>query len=242
MSLLEIKNLTKSFGGLTANQKVNIAVEEGEIVGLIGPNGAGKTTLFNCVTGHYRPDSGQVIFDGHDITGWSPERICKAGLVRTFQIVKPFMSMSVLENVMTAGFLHTNSTAVAKKNASELLEFTGLADKRRMVAANLTVADKKRLELTRALATKPKMLMFDEVMAGLTATETNDAIDLILALHRQGITILLVEHVMEVVMPISKRVNVLDYGVKIAEGAPAQIARNERVIKAYLGEKYRAPG
>ena len=242
MSLLEIKNLTKSFGGLTANQKVNIAVEEGEIVGLIGPNGAGKTTLFNCVTGHYRPDSGQVIFDGHDITGWSPERICKAGLVRTFQIVKPFMSMSVLENVMTAGFLHTNSTAAAKKNASELLEFTGLADKRRMVAANLTVADKKRLELTRALATKPKMLMFDEVMAGLTPTETNDAIDLILALHRQGITILLVEHVMEVVMPISKRVNVLDYGVKIAEGEPAQIARNERVIKAYLGEKYRAPG
>ena len=241
MSLLEIKNVTKRFGGLMANKDINISVEGGEIAGLIGPNGAGKTTLFNCVTGYYQSDSGQVIFDGNDITGWPAEKICRIGLARTFQIVKPFMSMSVLENVMTACFLHTNSTTAARKTASELLEVTGLADKRRMLAANLTVADKKRLELTRALATKPKMLMFDEVMAGLTPTETKEAIDLILALHKQDITIFLVEHVMEVVMPISNRVTVLDYGKKIAEGDPAQIVRNEQVIKAYLGEKYRAP-
>lgn len=241
MSLLEIKELSKSFGGLKANQDVNITVEEGEIAGLIGPNGAGKTTLFNCITGYYQPDAGQVIFDGQDITDWSPEEVCRVGLARTFQIVKPFMTMSVLENMMAATFLHTNRTRVAEEAALELLEFTGLIDKKDMMADNLTVADKRRLELARALATKPKMLMLDEVMAGLTATETKEAVDLVLELHEQGITIFLVEHVMEVVMPISDRVTVLDYGKKIAEGDPAQISKDERVIKAYLGENYRAP-
>lgn len=241
MSLLEIKELTKSFGGLMANQDVNISVQEGKIAGLIGPNGAGKTTLFNCVTGYYRPDAGQVIFDGHDITGWSPENVCRVGLARTFQIVKPFTTMSVLENMMTATFLHTNRTRVAREAALELLEFTGLSGKKDMMADNLTVADKRRLELARALATKPKMLMLDEVMAGLTPTETKEAVDLILELHEEDITIFLVEHVMEVVMPISDRVTVLDYGQKIAEGDPEKISKNERVIKAYLGEKYRAP-
>jgi branched-chain amino acid transport system ATP-binding protein len=242
MSLLEIKKLTKSFGGLMANQDVDVVVEEGEIVGLIGPNGAGKTTLFNCVTGYYSPDSGQVLFDGQDITGWSPDRVCKAGLARTFQITKPFNTMSALENVMVGTFLHHGGTQAARKAALELLEVTGLAGKKDMIADNLTVADKKRLELTRALATKPKLLMLDEVMSGLTATETAEAIELILKLNRQGIAIFLVEHVMEVVMPISNRVTVLDYGQKIAEGEPSEIADDERVIKAYLGEKYRAPG
>lgn len=241
MSLLEIKGLTKFFGGLAANQDVDISVDRGQIVGLIGPNGAGKTTLFNCVTGYYEPDGGRVVFDGQNITGWAPENVCKAGLARTFQIVKPFTTMSVVENMMAATFLHTNRTRVAREAALELLEFTGLAGKKNMMADNLTVADKRRLELARALATKPKMLMLDEVMAGLTPTETKEAVDLILQLHEQGITIFLVEHVMEVVMPISDRVTVLDYGQKIAEGDPEKISKNERVIKAYLGEKYRAP-
>lgn len=242
MSLLEIKKLTKSFGGLMANQDIDVVVQESEIVGLIGPNGAGKTTLFNCVTGYYSPDSGQVLFDGRDITAWSPDRVCKAGLSRTFQITKPFSTMSALENVMVGTFLHHGSTQAARTAALELLEVTGLAGKKNMTADNLTVADKKRLELTRALATKPKLLMLDEVMSGLTATETAEAIELIRKLNRQGIAIFLVEHVMEVVMPISNRVTVLDYGQKIAEGEPSEIANDERVIKAYLGEKYRAPG
>lgn len=242
MTLLEIRKLSKSFGGLMANSDIDVTVDEGEIVGLIGPNGAGKTTLFNCVTGYYGPDSGQVRFDGHDITGWTPDRICKVGLARTFQISKPFISMSALENVMAGTFLHHRGTQAARQAALELLEFTGLAARKNMVAGNLTVADKKRLELTRALATKPKMLMLDEVMSGLTATETAAAIELIQQLNREGITILLVEHVMEVVMPISNRVTVLDYGKKIAEGAPREIANDDLVIKAYLGEKYSAPG
>ncbi len=241
MTLLEVRKLSKSFGGLMANQDIEISVEEGEIVGLIGPNGAGKTTLFNCVTGFYRPDSGQVLFDGKDITGRPPEAVCQTGLARTFQITKPFPSMTALENVMAATFLHHRGAAAAMKAAAELLETTGLGPKMHMEAQNLTVADKKRLELTRALATRPKLLMLDEVMSGLTATETTQAVDLIMQLNQQGIAIFLVEHVMEVVMPISNRVTVLDYGRKIAEGAPAEIVRNEQVIKAYLGEKYRAP-
>ena len=242
MTLLKIKRLTKSFGGLMANQDIDITVEDGEIVGLIGPNGAGKTTLFNCVTGYYSPDSGQVLFGGQEITGWSPERVCRAGLARTFQITKPFDSLTALENVMVGTFLYHSSTQASRTAALELLEVTGLAGKKDMIAGNLTVADKKRLELTRALATKPSLLMLDEVMSGLTATETAAAIELILELNRQGIAIFLVEHVMEVVMPISNRVSVLDYGRKIAEGEPSQIANDEQVIKAYLGEKYRAPG
>lgn len=242
MTLLQIDGLSKSFGGLMANSDIDITVNEGEIVGLIGPNGAGKTTLFNCVTGYYVPDSGSVRFDGQDITGWAPNRVCKAGLARTFQISKPFLSMTALENVMAGTFLHHRGTQAAREEALELLEVTGLGAKKHMLARNLTVADKKRLELTRALATRPKMLMLDEVMSGLTATETAEAVELVLQLNRQGITILLVEHVMEVVMPLSKRVSVLDYGKLIAEGNPQDIVRDERVIKAYLGEKYRAPG
>lgn len=242
MTLLQIDGLTKSFGGLLANSDIQVSVEEGDIVGLIGPNGAGKTTLFNCVTGYYQPDQGTVHFDGHNITGWAPDRVCKVGLARTFQISKPFLSMTALENVMAGTFLHHRTTQAARREALELLDVTGLSPKKNMLARNLTVADKKRLELTRALATRPKMLMLDEVMSGLTATETAEAVELILQLNRQGITVLLVEHVMEVVMPLSKRVSVLDYGKVIAEGNPQDIVRDERVIKAYLGEKYRAPG
>ncbi|HLC06119.1 MAG TPA: ABC transporter ATP-binding protein [Anaerolineales bacterium] len=240
MNQLQVSGLTKRFGGLTANLNIDVTVGDGEIVGLIGPNGAGKTTLFNCVAGIYRPEAGRVVFEGRDVTGWPPEKICRAGVARTFQIVKSFGQMTVLENVMVGAFLHNARSAAARATAMEVLEFTGLAEKQGMLARNLTIADKKRLELTRALATGPKFMMLDEAMAGLTPKETQEAVELIQALHDRGITILLVEHVMEVVMPISDRIVVLEYGQKIAEGEPAQIARDERVIKAYLGVEYRA--
>jgi branched-chain amino acid transport system ATP-binding protein len=242
MTLLKIRGITKRFGGLEANKNVDFDVEQGAIIGLIGPNGAGKTTLFNCVTGLYAPDDGQVTFDELDITGWPPHRVCRAGIARTFQIVRPFAQMTVLENVMVGGLLHNRQTAAARATAMEVLEFTGLASRHSMLAKNLTTADKKRLEVARALATGPRLLMLDEAMAGLTPKETQEAVELILSLRVRGITILLVEHVMEVVMPISSRIVVLDYGQKIAEGPPQDIANDERVIQAYLGERYHAPG
>jgi branched-chain amino acid transport system ATP-binding protein len=240
MSHLQVKGLTKTFGGLSANQYIDLEVEQGQIIGLIGPNGAGKTTLFNCIAGVYVPDQGQILFNGQDITDWPPERICQAGLVRTFQVVKSFGNMTVLENVMVGAFLHHNLTGNARKAATEVLEKVGLDHRADTMAMNLTIADKKRLELARALATQPNFLMLDEAMAGLTPRETQEAIALVQALNAEGITILLVEHVMEVVMPISERIAVLDYGRKIAEGLPQEIARNEEVIKAYLGDSYRA--
>ncbi len=241
MTLLEVSGITKRFGGLLANNDIAFHVEQGTIVGLIGPNGAGKTTLFNCVTGFHRPEAGRALFDGVDITGWSPERVCQAGIARTFQIVRPFAQMSVLENVMVGALLRHRGTA-ARAAAADLLELTGLAPRQSMLARTLTIADKKRLELARALATRPKLLMLDEAMAGLTPREMQEAVNLVLRLQARGITILLVEHVMEVVMPISDRIVVLDYGQKIAEGRPEEIVHDERVIRAYLGEKYRAPG
>jgi branched-chain amino acid transport system ATP-binding protein len=242
MTLLRIRGITKRFGGLEANKGIEFDAEQGTIIGLIGPNGAGKTTLFNCVTGFYTPDDGKVVFDELDITGWPPHRVCQAGIARTFQIARPFAQMTVLENVMVGGLLRHRQTAASRTAAMEVLEFTGLASRQSMFARNLTTADKKRLEVARALATGPRLLMLDEAMAGLTPKETQEAVDLILRLRARGVTILLVEHVMEVVMPISNRVVVLDYGQKIAEGPPQEIANDERVIQAYLGERYRAPG
>lgn len=240
MTLLAIETLSKSFGGLMANRDVDISIDQGEVVGLIGPNGAGKTTLFNCVAGFYRPDSGRVLFGEEDITGWPPEKICRLGIARTFQIVRSFNNMTVLDNVMVGAFLHHSRRNDARAKALEVLRFTGLAARQDDLAGNLTIADKKRLELTRALATEPKLIMLDEAMAGLTPRETQEAVELVDAIHEQGITIFLVEHVMEVVMPISDRIVVLEYGKKIAEGNPADIAQNARVISAYLGESYLA--
>jgi len=240
MALLEVKNLTKDFGGLRANDQINLKVEEGEIVGLIGPNGAGKTTLFNCIAGFYPPSAGEVWFKGENITALPANLICQRGIARTFQLVRVFKDMTVLDNVMVAAFNRTNKASSAQKKALEVLDFCGLVTKKNMLAGGLTIADKKRLEFAKALATAPSLLMLDEAMAGLNQTETAEAVELIKKVRASGITIFLVEHVMEVVMPISHRVVVLNYGRKIAEDIPEKIIQNEEVIKAYLGEKYHA--
>ena len=240
MALLELSKLTKSFGGLMALGGVDLVINEGEIVGLIGPNGAGKTTLFNCVTGYYRPTKGQVVFDGEDITGMPAERVCHKGIARTFQVVRTFKRMSVLENVMVGALSRISSTSRARELALRVLESTGLLHKKDAVGTGLTIADKKRLELARALATQPRLIMLDEVMAGLHAKEVVDAAELVKGMRGQGITVFMVEHVMEAIMPIADRIVVLNHGEKIAEGSPHEIVHTEDVIKAYLGEDYRA--
>jgi branched-chain amino acid transport system ATP-binding protein len=240
MALLQVQDLTKQFGGLTACNRVSVKIQAGEIVGLIGPNGAGKTTLFNCIAGYYSPEGGKVIFEGQDITSLPPNRVCRLGIARTFQVVRIFKDMTVWENLMVGGFVRSLNTRKVRQEALETLDFTGLATKRDMRGGALTIADKKRLEIARSLMTKPRLLMLDEAMAGLTQTETQEALELIHKLRRQKITLFLVEHVMEVIMPISDRVLVLEYGKKIAEDVPTKIIHNEEVIKAYLGDKYHA--
>jgi branched-chain amino acid transport system ATP-binding protein len=239
-ALLELDAATKRFGGLTANKDVSLRIDGGEIVGLIGPNGAGKTTLFNCITGYMHPDAGRILFDGVDVSRRGPHRISHLGIARTWQVVRTFGRMTVLENVVCGALARTNRMAEAEARARRLLVFTGLGGKEAMRAANLTLADKKRLEIARALATQPRLLLLDEAMSGLTPLETAMAVDLVRRIHGElGVSLCIVEHVMEVVMPLSHRVVVLDYGVKIAEGPPAAVVRNELVIKAYLGEHYR---
>ncbi len=240
MALLEVNQLTKNFGGLMANDHVDLAVNEGEIVGLIGPNGAGKTTLFNCIAGFYPPSSGTVQFKGENLTGLPSNEVCLKGIARTFQIVRIFKEMSVLDNIMVGAFNRTGSAAQARKKAMEVLDFCGLLSKKDLVAGGLTIANKKRLEVAKAYATGPSLLMLDEAMAGLNQTETAEAVELVKKIRKAGVTIVLVEHVMEVVMPISNRVVVLEYGRKIAEDTPEKVIHNEEVIKAYLGEKYHA--
>jgi len=240
IALLDAKGISKHFGGLLANDHIDLQVKEGEIVGLIGPNGAGKTTLFNCIAGFYPPSGGAVYFKGEDVTGLPANEICLKGIARTFQIVRIFKDLTVLDNVMVGPFNRTHSTARARQKAREALAFCGLAPKERMPAGGLTIADKKRLEVAKAFATEPLILMLDEAMAGLNQTETVEAVALITKIQQRGIAILLVEHVMEVVMPISNRVVVLNYGKKIAEDTPEKVVNNEAVIKAYFGDKYHA--
>ena len=240
MALLEVKQLTKNFGGLMANDHIDLELQEGEIVGLIGPNGAGKTTLFNCIAGFYPLSGGTVKFKGEDITGLPSNEICLKGIARTFQIVRVFKDLTVLDNVMVGAFNRTNSAGQARKKALEVLNFCGLIGKKSKLAGGLTIADKKRLEVAKAFATEPTLLMLDEAMAGLNQTETAEAVELVKKIRQAGTTILLVEHVMEVVMPISNRVVVLEYGKKIAEDMPEKVIHNEEVIKAYLGDKYHA--
>ncbi len=238
--MMSVDNVTMKFGSLVANSNVSFNVKEGEIVSLKGPNGAGKTTLFNCVTGFYKPSSGKVIFNGADITGVRPDKIAKLGLTRTFQIVKPLKSMTVKENIMTGAFIRTNKFSEAEKIAEEVMERINLIEKRDYLSSSLTIADKKRLEIARILATQPKMIMLDEAMAGLNQTEIKEVMKLIVTLNKQGMTFVIVEHIMEAIMPISDRVVVLNAGVKILEDIPQNVVNNDEVIKAYLGEKYHA--
>jgi branched-chain amino acid transport system ATP-binding protein len=240
MAILETKNLSMNFGKLAALQGINLSVKQGDILGLIGPNGAGKTTLFNCITGFLNATAGDIFFNGRNITRTPPHRVCHLGISRTFQIVQSFSEMTVLENVMMGAFCRHAGTKHSMELAEEILEFTGLAEKRHQLAGSLTLADQKRIELARTIATEPKIVLLDEVMAGLNPTETEEAIGLIRSVHEKGMTLIVVEHVMEVIMSISHRIVVFDSGQLIVEGAPEVVVRNERVIKAYLGEEYHA--
>jgi len=238
LALLEVRDVTKKFGELVACDRVSFSVEAGAIVGLIGPNGAGKTTLFNCVSGLYPVSSGRIFFDGREITGLPSYRIARMGAVRTFQVVRPLKDMTVYDNVLVGAFLQGAGGTQARTTAGLCIEMCGLAAFADKPAGDLPIGVKKRLELARALATKPRLLMLDEVMAGLTSTEVKTALELIRTIRKGGVTLLIVEHIMEAIMPIADTVVVLDGGVKLAEGPPGEIIHDERVITAYLGEKF----
>ena len=231
--------MTKSFGGLVAVKNVNFYVKEGEILGLIGPNGAGKTTLFNLISGIYHPDSGTIKFKEEDITKLKPHEICQRGIGRTFQIVRPFRGMTVLNNVLIGSFFGSKSKNMdkAKKQALEALELVKLSDKKDVNAENLTIAECRRMEIARALATNPSLLLLDEVVAGLNPLEVEEMMRMIQEIRRRGITIIMVEHVMKAVMNVSDRIIVMHHGEKIAEGSPSEVSKNEKVVKAYLGER-----
>jgi branched-chain amino acid transport system ATP-binding protein len=238
---LVIRGLSKRFGGLRAVQDVSFTVKENETVALIGPNGAGKTTSFNLITGFQRPDAGSVMAYGREIVGLKPHDICAHGLVRTFQVAKPFGAMTVLNNVMTGAFLRNKNTAMARDKAREAIEFVGLSAKEQTAAKDLTTIDQRRLEMARALATQPKLLLLDEVMAGLNPAEIDQAVALVGKLSGRGLTIVIVEHVMRAIMAVARHIVVLDHGQKIAEGSPKEIVENPEVIRAYLGSYVHPP-
>jgi len=238
MKILDIKNLTKNFGGLTAVDNLTLTIDEGQILGLIGPNGAGKSTAFNCIAGLHAPSAGEIYFDGEKINNEKPWNLCKKGLARTFQIVKPFSSRSVLYNVMVGSFATTDKRTEAENKALEILKCLHLDDKKDMRAGNLTIADRKRLEIARALATEPRLLLLDEVMAGLRPMEVDEMVEIIRNLRDSGITVFVIEHIMRAIMALSDWIVVIHFGQKIAEGIPETVASDENVIKAYLGEEY----
>jgi len=243
MSFLSVQNLSKSFGGLVVIQQLSFSINQGEILGVIGPNGSGKTTLFNLITGFLSANSGKIEFEGQNVVNRRPSSVCKSGITRTFQLVKPFVRLTALENVMAGrayGREPARNMKQARKEAEEILETTGLAKKQHILGESLNLIDRKRLEIARALATRPKLLLLDEVFAGLNHSEVEEALQLVSTLKAQGITMMIVEHVIRVILGVSNRVIVLSSGVKIFEGSPEDAVKDQKVIEAYLGEDFHA--
>jgi branched-chain amino acid transport system ATP-binding protein len=240
MSLLDVQNVSKRFGGLAALTDISFVCNKGEILGIIGPNGAGKTTLFNVINGFYPPSAGDVLFNGEKISSLKPHKICSRGIARTFQVVRPLQRMTVLDNVIASAFVRAATKAKATETAAEVLRFTNLYDDRALVSKGLPLGKRKRLEIARALATQPELILLDESFAGLNPTEINEQIEIVRKIRDRGITILIIEHHMKVIMSVSDRIVVLNYGKQIAEGTPAEIGHNPAVIEAYLGEEHRA--
>ena len=236
--MLQLDSVTKRFGGLTAVRNVSLEVRAGELLGIIGPNGAGKTTLFNVISGFYRPEEGRVVFEGRDVTGEPAHAIARLGLTRTFQIVKPFGNLSVSDNVMIGALSRVASTREARAEAKQVIARCGLAPHAHARAKALPIALRKRLEVARALATRPRLLLLDEVMAGLNPSELTGIIELIRRLHAEGVTLIVIEHIMAAMMRLAQRIVVLHHGEKIAEGRPEEISRDPRVVDAYLGEEF----
>ena len=239
---LELRGVVKRFGGVAAIDGITFAVAEGEILGVIGPNGAGKTTLLNCISGVYRPDAGEILWQGASIAGRAPHRVAALGIGRTFQVVKPFTSMTVRENAAVGALFGSAEAHLPPRQAfaraDEVLELVGLAGKAALPVTSLTIPDRKRLEVARAVATKPRLLLLDEVMAGLNHVEVEEALEMVRAVHATGVTIVLIEYVMQVIVGVSDRVLVLHYGKVLAEGPPQTVLKDPRVIEAYLGERY----
>ena len=235
---LVVRGLSKRFGGLRAVQNLSFSVEEGQTVALIGPNGAGKTTSFNLITGYYRPDAGSALAFGQELVGLFPYDVCARGLARTFQVARPFGRMTVLANVITGALLRDKRLPIARERARRAIEFVGLSAKETTLARDLSTIDQRRLEVARALATEPRLLLLDEAMAGLNHTEVDQAVGLVKQLSQRGLTIVIVEHVMRAIMAVAQHIVVLDHGQKIAEGGPQEIAANPEVIRAYLGSSH----